>query len=243
MLGAASPLVPDVRAVEPVVDVGYAKFQCAVTKKALDVTTWEGIQFAAPPVGDLHFAAPTDPVQTGVVDATIHGPTCPLQRTGDWTVSGPKRSLHGGRLLLYLSVTAPRKAPRSAKLPVVAFIQGRGFGSYLNATSTPARSLPMATSLSCNSITVWSCTVLYRARRFAVAASLTPVRRLRALEWFQEHIRHFWGDPERVIVDGVSAGGFAVGILMAADTGKKRPVAGGIAESGGWVTMRTMEQR
>jgi carboxylesterase type B len=51
------------------------------------------------------------------------------------------------------------------------------------------------------------------------------------------------GDPNRVTIDGVSAGGGAVALLMAANKGALGGALfhGGIVESGGWVTMRNLE--
>jgi Carboxylesterase family len=47
------------------VDLGYAKYQGAYA--ASGVSQWFGIRYAAPPVGDLRFRAPADPVPNDVV--------------------------------------------------------------------------------------------------------------------------------------------------------------------------------
>lgn len=67
---------------------------------------------------------------------------------------------------------------------------------------------------------------------------------IKCLEWIQEHISKFGGDPGRVTIDGVSAGGSAVALLLAANKGALGGTLfhGGIVESGGWVTMRRVEQ-
>lgn len=55
-------------AVDPLVDVGYAKYQGFADG---DVTKWLGVRFAAAPVGDLRFQAPQDPEPIAdVVDAS-----------------------------------------------------------------------------------------------------------------------------------------------------------------------------
>ncbi|KAM0273601.1 hypothetical protein ACHAQH_008230 [Verticillium albo-atrum] len=244
VLAAASLFVPDVQAVKPLVDVGYAKFQGNVTNKALDVTSWRGIQFAAPPVGKLRFAAPANPIQKGTVNATTHGPICPPQQPGDWTVSGTYDRFTVDEDCLYLSVTAPSKATRNSKLPVVFFLQGGGFGSNSNANWDASE-----IAADGNVVVVQ---INYRVGMYgflqseevraggALNAGIKDM--FKALEWVQKNIRHFGGNPNQVVLDGVSAGGSAVGLLMAANTGKKKPFAGGIVESGGWVTMRTMDQ-
>lgn len=64
---------------------------------------------------------------------------------------------------------------------------------------------------------------------------------IKVLEWVQEHIYKFGGNPEHVVLDGVSAGGSSVALMMAANREKKL-FAGGIMESGGWITMRGSSQ-
>lgn len=48
-----------VRAVDPVVQLDYATFKG--TALSHGVTQWLGMRYAAPPTGDLRFAAPQDP--------------------------------------------------------------------------------------------------------------------------------------------------------------------------------------
>ncbi|KAH6693969.1 para-nitrobenzyl esterase [Plectosphaerella plurivora] len=244
LLAVAGLMAAGAQAVPTLVDVGYAQFQGAVTDAALDVTTWKGIQYAAPPVGDLRFAAPADPTQSGLVNATVHGPICPPQQPGDWTVSGPHDRFTVDEDCLYLSVTAPSQASADERLPVVFFLQGGGFGSNSNANWDASE-----IAADGNVVVVQ---MNYRVGMYGFLQS-EEVRAggalnagvkdmFKALEWVQQNIRKFGGDPQQVVLDGVSAGGSAVGLLITADTGKEKPFAGGIAESGGWVSMRTMEQ-
>lgn len=51
-------LAAAVQAVDPLVDVGYAKYR-GFTDGA--VTKWFGVRFAAPPTGDNRFREPQDP--------------------------------------------------------------------------------------------------------------------------------------------------------------------------------------
>jgi hypothetical protein len=46
---------------DPVIDVGYTKYQ-GITHDT-GVTQWLGIRYAAPPLGDLRFAVPQDPLK------------------------------------------------------------------------------------------------------------------------------------------------------------------------------------
>ncbi|KAL9948216.1 hypothetical protein D7B24_009237 [Verticillium nonalfalfae] len=245
VLAATGFLQSGVQAVQPLVDVGYAQFQGAVTNKALGVTSWKGIQFAAPPVGKLRFAAPADPLQRGTVNASAHGPICPPQQPGDWTVTGTYDRFTVDEDCLYLAVTAPSKASKNSKLPVVFFLQGGGFSSNSNANWDASE-----IAADGNVVVVQ---INYRvgmygflhSKEVRAGGSLNAGIKdmFKALEWVQKNIHNFGGNPNQVVLDGVSAGGSAVGLLMAANTGsKKKPFAGGIVESGGWVTMRTLEQ-
>ncbi|KAF6832198.1 carboxylesterase [Colletotrichum plurivorum] len=243
VLAAAGLVAPGVQAVNPLVDVGYAKFQGAASAE-LGVTTWKGIQFGAPPVGDLRFAAPADPVQTGVVNATRHGPICPPQQPNDWTVSGTYDRFTVAEDCLYLSVTAPSKAKANSKLPVVFFIQGGGFGSNSNANWDASEIASDGNVIVVQSNYRVGMYGFLQSEEVRAGGALNAGIRdmIKALEWVQANIAKFGGNPEQVVLDGVSAGGSAVGLLMAADTGGKKLFAGGIAESGGWVTMRNMDQ-
>jgi acetylcholinesterase len=45
------------------VDLGYSKYKGVEGSDG--VSYWRGIRYAAPPIGDLRFRAPRDPISTG----------------------------------------------------------------------------------------------------------------------------------------------------------------------------------
>lgn len=55
---AALPAEPDIN----VVDLGYSSYQGTSLQNG--VSRWLGIRYAAPPLGDLRFRAPDDPLET-----------------------------------------------------------------------------------------------------------------------------------------------------------------------------------
>ena len=56
-------------AVETLVDLGYAKYAGAIHEDG--VSKWLGLRYAAPPLGDLRFAAPQNPLSVpGIQNAT-----------------------------------------------------------------------------------------------------------------------------------------------------------------------------
>ncbi|KAK1970201.1 carboxylesterase [Colletotrichum sublineola] len=244
LLAVANIFAHGVQATDTLVDLGYAQFQGAVTDAKLGVTTWKGIQFAAPPVGALRFAAPADPVQSGLVNATVHGPICPPQQPTDYTVTGKSSRFTVDEDCLYLAVTAPSQAQADSKLPVLFYIQGGGFTSDANANWDASE---IASDGNVVVVQVNYRVGMYgflQSEEVRAGGSLNAGIRdmIKALEWVQTNIAKFGGNPEHVVLDGISAGGSAVGLLMAANTGGKQLFVGGIAESGGWATMRTMDQ-
>ncbi|KAF2846883.1 triacylglycerol lipase-like protein [Plenodomus tracheiphilus IPT5] len=242
-LAVAAGITSVAQAVDTLVDVGYAQYRGAVVDPKLGVSAWKGIQYAAPPVGDLRFAAPQDPVVTGLINATSHGATCPPQQPNDFTTQ-PNKRFHIAEDCLYLSIFAPSKARVDSKLPVVVFFQGGGFTSQSSANWDP-------TDIVADGQVVFV-QFSYRVGMYGFLSSAEVKQgggdvnaglrdQIKVLEWVQEHITQFGGNPDQVILDGVSAGGSSVALMIAANTGKKL-FAGGIMESGGWVTMRTPER-
>ena len=61
----ALSLLDPVRAVLPTVDLTYSKY--ISTPLPNGVSQWLGIRYAAPPLGDLRFKAPRDPLHSDVV--------------------------------------------------------------------------------------------------------------------------------------------------------------------------------
>lgn len=236
---------PSALAVDTLVDVGYAKYQGAVVEPKLGVSAWKGIQYGAPPIGDLRFAPPQDPVVSGLINATQYGATCPPSQPNDWTVSGPQSRFHIAEDCLYLSVHAPTKARADSRLPVVVFFQGGGFSSQSSANWDPSEIVASGQVVFVQfSYRVGMYGFLSSAKVTAGGGDVNAGLRdqIKVLEWVQEHIAQFGGDPNQVVLDGVSAGGSSVALMIAANTGKSLLFAGGIMESGGWVTMRNAEQ-
>jgi carboxylesterase type B len=244
LLAVAASLTPAVYAVDTLVDVGYAQYQGAVVDPELGVSAWKGIQYGAPPIGNLRFAAPQDPIVKGVLNATRYGATCPPSRPDDWTISGPKDRFHIAEDCLYLSVHAPTDARVDSKLPVVVFFQGGGFSSQSSANWDPTEIVADGQVVFVQfSYRVGLYGFLGGAEVKAGGGDVNAGLRdqIKVLEWVQEHIAQFGGNPDQVVLDGVSAGGSSVALMLAANTGKKL-FSGGIMESGGWVTMRNADQ-
>ena len=68
VLAGTSPRLVPRAANDLIVDLGYAKYHGVTLENG--ITQWVGMRFAAPPLGNLRFRAPADPLsEEGVIDA------------------------------------------------------------------------------------------------------------------------------------------------------------------------------
>ncbi|GAA1507072.1 para-nitrobenzyl esterase [Agromyces terreus] len=182
-----------------------------------------GIPFAEAPVGELRFAAPVPKAPwQGVRDALEFGATA--QRGDPGVTLIPEPSVPG-ESTLNVNVFTPRPsaadaganagadAGADAALPVLVWIHGGGYfaGSPASLWYDGGRF---------NRDGVVTVTISYRLGFdgfgwIADAPSNRGVRDwLLALEWVQQNIAAFGGDPSRVTIAGQSAGGGAVLTLL-----------------------------
>jgi para-nitrobenzyl esterase len=172
------------------------------------VPVFRGIPFAAPPVGELRFAAPTPPHPLdGTRDALAFGPAPPQA-----DAFGMGR-LAGDDDWLTVNVWSPDPG-RDAGLPVMVWIHG---GAY----TIGASGLPEYDGARLARAGVVLVTFNYRVGMEGFAhiegapANRGLLDQIAALEWVRANIRAFGGDPERVTVFGQSAGGGSVAALLA----------------------------
>ncbi|WP_353114179.1 carboxylesterase family protein [Microbacterium sp.] len=167
-----------------------------------------GIPFAAPPVGERRFGAPQPPAPwTEVRDATAYGATPQRREEPDAIIPEPSVP---GESTLNVNVFAPADADG---LPVLVWIHGGGYSS-----GSPAS--PWYDGASFGRDGIVTVTVSYRLGfdGFGVIDGAPDNRGVRdwiaGLEWVQQNIAAFGGDPSRVTISGQSAGGGAVLTLL-----------------------------
>jgi len=183
------------------------------------VWTYKGIPFAAPPVGELRWKEP-QPVEAWdeVLVCEEYGPACP-QPNDDWT--GMMDIGETSEDCLYLNVWTPAESP-DEELPVMVWIHGGAFTSG-------AGSLPIYDGHNLAGKDVVVVTINYRLGALGlmahpllsqespegVSGNYGLFDQIAALEWVQENIDVFGGDPDNVTVFGESAGGMSILDLMA----------------------------
>jgi para-nitrobenzyl esterase len=199
------------------------------------ITAFKGIPFAAPPVGDLRWKPP-QPVKSwdGVRAASQFGPRCMQHPVfGDMAF----RSNGMSEDCLYLNVWTPMKTG-SERLPVLVYFFGGGF-----VAGDGSESRYDGESMARRGIV--AVTVNYRLGVFGFLAhpELTKesphhasgnyayLDQHAALQWVQQNIAKFGGDPAKVTIAGESAGSLSVSAQMASPLSKGL-IAGAIGESG-----------
>jgi len=188
------------------------------------VTSFKGVPFAAPPVGELRWRPPAPPLAwTGVREARAYGAAC-MQMSAPRPGAPPTAQSED---CLYLNVWAPASAQPGRKLPVMVWIHG---GSFTGG----AGSIPFYDGTRFAERGVVLVTVNYRLGRLGFFAhpALTAeapngplgnygiMDNIAALKWVQANIAAFGGDPGNVTAFGESAGGILVNFLMTAPEAK-----------------------
>ena len=189
---------------------------------------FKGVPFAAPPVGDLRWKAP-QPAEKweGVKETKEFGPS-PMQ--GGNPPAGKSEDC------LYLNIWTPAMSAEE-KLPVLVWIYGGGF-------SGGATSYYDGTILAKEGVVLVS--VAYRVNQFGflahpelsaespnhVSGNYGILDQIAGLQWIQDNIAAFGGDPSKVTIFGESAGGISVSMLCASPLAKGL-FSGAISQSGG----------
>jgi para-nitrobenzyl esterase len=204
-------------------------------RQSSGVRIFRGIPFAQPPVGDLRWKPP-QPVKNwkGVRQAVQFGPRC-MQHPifGDMNF----RSNGMSEDCLYLNVWTPAKKG-DERLPVLVYVYGGGF--VAGDGSEPRYD---GESMAKKGIVVVTMNHRLGVFGFLAHPELTNESPHRAsgdyglldqntaLQWVQQNIAAFGGDPKRVTIAGESAGSISVSAHMVSPLSKNL-INGAIGESG-----------
>ena len=185
------------------------------------VNRFLGIPFAAPPVGELRFQAPrpAQPWKPRIHNATSFGNIC-MQASGGaleqfiklrWP-SFTKKNYNED--CLYLNVYAPTQNDSlnpTTEYPVMVYIHGGGFDS---GTALLNSGLVLA------QYGVVVVAIQYRLGALgfmttgdsAALGNYGMLDQVQALKWVKENVNSFGGDPNKITIFGLSAGGASVAL-------------------------------
>ena len=176
------------------------------------VSKFLGVPFAAPPIGKLRFEAPQPP--------KVWKPnTLPTKKHGDLCWQGPDLEFLAKLFIgnfsynedcLYLDVYTPNV---SSSLPVMVYIHGGGYQGGTSATFP-------GDILALHGVVV--VVIQYRLGPFgflttgdsAAPGNFGMLDQVEALKWVRDNIENFGGNPSKVTIFGVSAGGSSVSLHL-----------------------------
>jgi len=191
------------------------------------VRAFQGIPYAAPPLGGLRWKAP-QPVATwkGTLDATTYGHHCAQNRVFEDMVfqDSASRADAGSEDCLSLNVYVPASKTANAKLPVMFWIHGGGYSGGAsseprhNGDSLPLKGIVLVTINYRLGVLGFLALPELAAEPGGFSGNYGLMDMVAALEWVKKNIGDFGGDPNSVTIFGESAGSFAVSTLMGAPT-------------------------
>ena len=181
------------------------------------VLVFEGIPYAAPPVGDLRWRPPqpvaswegnrmTNRLSHNCMQAQPYGDIDPF-------TAGVSEDC------LYLNVWTQSLTGRR---PVMVWIHGGGFFAgfggeerHNGARLTKKGAVVVTINYRLGVFGFFAHPSLVAESPVHAAGNYGLLDQVAALRWVQKNIAHFGGDPTRVTIFGESAGGFSVGSLIA----------------------------
>lgn len=201
------------------------------------ITSFKGIPYAAPPVGEYRWRAP-QPVKpwTGERDASQFGPSCPQI---SWSNSGVKIMEGTSEDCLYLNLWKPAEAANDSKLPVMVWIHGGGFtggsGSeemFSGEAFTRQGVILVTFNYRLGSLGHFAFPALTAQNPEEPKGSYAYMDMIAALQWVRNNIASFGGNPDNVTIFGESAGGVSVHSMLTIPAAKEL-FQKAIVESGG----------
>ena len=201
---------------DPVVNVENGAVE-GFPVEGFDVISWKGIPYASPPVEDMRWKKPQDPESwEGVRDGSDYGNRCRSNEED----------------CLYLNVWRPNtdmagksdKSKKSAKhangkFPVIVYIHGGsntgGSGQAdWHTTAQEYNSVVVSINYRLGAMGWFSHPALASDDPIDNSGNYGLLDQVKALQWVQDNIAQFGGDPKNVTIAGASAGAQNVSYLM-----------------------------
>jgi para-nitrobenzyl esterase len=193
-----------------------------------EVRVFEGVPYAAPPVGNLRWRSPKPAAKwEGVREAGKFGANC-MQRQpngGGFPPNGGIRPDPGmSEDCLFLNVYTAAKSARD-KRPVMVWIHGgaltSGAGGIYNGEGLAAKGAVVVTiNYRIGVFGYFAHPELTKESDRNASGNYGFLDQISALQWVQKNIEAFGGDPKRVTIFGESAGSWSVNYLTASPLAK-----------------------
>ncbi|XP_037102736.1 para-nitrobenzyl esterase isoform X2 [Syngnathus acus] len=207
--------------------------------------SFKGMSYAAPPVGNLRWAPPAEPVcRPGVTDASRFRSMCP--QVQPLSSSG---KVMGQEDCLFINVWTPTLKADS-KLPVMVWIHGGLLHMFSGGEQgySPTEKLAAETGMvyvsfnyRLNAFGFMALEILRDGSHKNTSGNYGFMDQISALKWVQRNIHVFGGDPGKVTIFGQSSGGTSVWTLMMSPLAKDLFHAA-VDMSGSYVYNATLEQ-
>lgn len=199
-----------------IVETVYGKLE---GREIESVFAWKGIPYAKPPVGPLRFRAPERPNSwDGIQDAGSFSPVGPQTQREIMKFFG-NNVLNISEDCLYLNVWSP--AADDKKRPVLvwihggSFVSGSGSSDWYDGASFADQGDVVVVTINYR-LGVFGFLHLgeFGGEKYSTSGNCGILDQVAALEWVQENISAFGGDPNNVTVFGESAGAMSIGVLL-----------------------------
>jgi para-nitrobenzyl esterase len=207
-----------------------------VFDKDKKIEKYLGIPYAKPPVAELRWRRPEpiDPWE-GILETKEHGNIAMQYKFSRWVQFDEKKLSED---CLYLNVWTPANSDNK-KLPVVVKFHGGGLMvgssgmrdlSYMAAKGV----VVVSPNYRLNIFGFFAHPELSAEDEYGVSGNYGFLDQLLALQWVKNNISVFGGDPDRITIEGESAGAISVNAHMSSPLSKDL-IIGAIATSGGLV--------
>jgi para-nitrobenzyl esterase len=188
---------------DPVVRTADGSVRGTVTD---DHRIFQGIPYAAPPVGDLRLRAPRPAVPwKGVRDATARQAVCPQTYTYP---PGSPAQFQGAEDCLYLNLHVPRGV--TGPMPVLVFLHGGNTGGGSLYDPRPVTGAGKVIVVTINYRLGALGFLRHESLHDPYAGNFALADQQAALRWVHTNVGAFGGDPRNVTLWGESFGGFSV---------------------------------
>lgn len=190
----------------------------------MGVYSFKGIPFAEAPTGENRWRPPVPITESGeILDGREYGPICMQGEPTPFSMWTQEFIAPAGNMsedCLNLNIWT-KEGSLDEKRPVMVFIHGGGFSSGSNSVPVYDGTFMAQKGVVFVSINYrlgvfgfYSHPELGHESENSVSGNYGIMDQIAALEWVQDNIHHFGGDPENVTIAGQSAGAFSVHYLV-----------------------------